>query len=197
MNKVKVLIEGYAKVNKDGTWDATSSTTLIDTGKLKIIVDPGCDRELLLQALKKENLKTTNIDYVFITHYHPDHCSLMGIFENATVFDSLQYQKGPIGGDLTGKYLPKTDVEIVKTPGHSHEHASLLVNTQKCKVLVGADIFWWKDGEEQTVDIDKDDDFASDISKLKSSRQNALKIANFIIPGHGKMFKVNEKKQQK
>ncbi len=31
MNTVKVLIEGYAKVNPDGTWDATSTTTLITT----------------------------------------------------------------------------------------------------------------------------------------------------------------------
>ncbi|KKU69110.1 MAG: hypothetical protein UX92_C0014G0001, partial [Candidatus Amesbacteria bacterium GW2011_GWA1_47_20] len=42
MNTVKVLIEGYAKINPDGTWDATSTTTLIDTGQHKIIMDPGC-----------------------------------------------------------------------------------------------------------------------------------------------------------
>src|SRR3989344_2765701 len=98
MNKVKVLIEGYAKINKDGTWDATSSTTLIDTGSRKIIVDPGCNREMLLEALSKEGLKTGDINYVFISHYHPDHCTLMGIFENATVVDSIQWQKGPLGG---------------------------------------------------------------------------------------------------
>lgn len=28
MNKVKVLIEGYAKINSNGTWDATSTTTV-------------------------------------------------------------------------------------------------------------------------------------------------------------------------
>lgn len=81
MNKVKVLIEGYAKVNEDGTWDATSSTTLIDTGELKIVVDPGCNRKLLLQALEKAGLKPGDIDYVFVSHYHPDHCLLMGVFE--------------------------------------------------------------------------------------------------------------------
>jgi len=52
MNKVEVLVEGYAKVNSDGTWDATSSTTFIDTGKHKIIMDPGCNRKLLLKALE-------------------------------------------------------------------------------------------------------------------------------------------------
>lgn len=73
MNKVKVLVEGYAKVNPDGTWDATSTTTLIDIGKHKIIMDPGCNRELLLGALAKEGLQAADIDTVFISHYHPDH----------------------------------------------------------------------------------------------------------------------------
>lgn len=190
MNKVKVLVEGYAKVNSNGTWDATSSTTLIDTGKLKIIVDPGCNRKLILNALKKENLKTSDINYVFLSHYHLDHCLLAGIFENATVFDSLIWQKGPIGGDLVGDVLPETDIKIIKTPGHSPEHASLLVPTKEGKVLVGADIFWWKEGEGQKVDIQKSDEFAVNFEDLIASREEALKIADFIIPGHGKMFKV-------
>mgnify|MGYP001610513600 FL=1 len=188
MNKVKVLIEGYAKVNPDGTWDATSTTTLIDTGKHKIIMDPGCHRQLLLEALAREGLEKGDIDTVFISHYHPDHCTLMGIFENATVFDSIQWQKGPIGGE-TGATLPNTDIQIIKTPGHSPEHASLLVAASEGKVLVAADVFWWGAGEEQKIDISKHDDFASDQEKLKLSRSLALQLADYIIPGHGKMFK--------
>jgi glyoxylase-like metal-dependent hydrolase (beta-lactamase superfamily II) len=193
MNKVKVLIEGYAKVNKDGTWDATSSATLIDIGKLKIIVDPGCNRKLLLEALAKENLKTRDIDYVFVTHYHPDHCLLMGIFENAVNYDSVQWQKGSVGGDVKNDLLPDTDIKIIKTPGHSSEHSSLLVNTENGKILIGGDVFWWAEGEDQEVDVNKHDDFASDLSTLKFSRSQVLEMADFIIPGHGKMFK-NPKK---
>ncbi len=190
MNRIKVLIEGYAKVNEDGTWDATCTTTLIDTGKHKIVMDPGCNRKMLLEALSKEGLKTSDIDYVFLSHYHPDHCLLMGIFENATVFDSVQWQKGPIGGE-TPETLPDTDIQIIKTPGHTADHASLLVNTEERKILVGADVFWWAEGEEQKVDIDKNDEFAEDMESLKQSRKKALKIADFIIPGHGKKFKTS------
>lgn len=188
MNTVKVLIEGYAKINPDSTWDATSTTTLIDTGKHKIIMDPGCHRRLLLETLAKEGLETGDIDTVFISHYHPDHCTLMGIFENATVYDSIQWQKGPIGGE-TKDTLPDTDIQIIKTPGHAPEHASLLVPTVKGKILVGADVFWWAEGEEQRVDIKKHDDFASDQKTLRLSRSHALQIAEWIIPGHGEMFK--------
>lgn len=192
MNKVKVLIEGYAKVNKVGTWDATSTTTLIDTGRVRVIVDPGCNREMLLAALLKEGLKTSDIDYVFVSHYHPDHCTLMGIFENATVIDSIQWQKGPIGGELNSDVLAETDIKIIKTPGHTLDHGSLLVPTEEGKVLVGADVFWWADGEEQKVDLEKHDEFASDMEKIKESRKMALEIADFIIPGHGKIFKVKK-----
>ncbi len=191
MNKVKILIEGYAKVNIDGTWDASSSITLIDTGSKKIIVDPGCNRKLLLDSLSKEKLTTGDIDVVFITHYHPDHCLLMGIFENAVVMDSVQYQKGPIGGDV-GNEISKTDIKIIKTPGHSLEHSSLLVETEKGKILVGADIFWWKESEEQIIDVERHDDFASDMKTLIETRKEVLKIADYIIPGHGKMFKVEK-----
>ncbi len=189
MNKVKVLIEGYAKVNSDGTWDATCSTTLISDGTHKIIMDPGCSRKLLLASLKKENLKVGDINYVFVSHYHPDHCLLMGIFPNATVFDSIQFQFGPIGGE-TPETLPDTDIRIIKTPGHAPEHASLLVPTSEGNILVGADVFWWPDGVDQKTEIDYPDEFASDMGALKESRAKALEIADFIIPGHGKIFSV-------
>ena len=189
MNTVKVLIKGYAKILPGWTWDATSTTTFIDTGKLKIVMDPGCHRQKLLASLKAAGLGVGDINYVFISHYHPDHCLLMGIFPNASVFDSIQYQKGPIGGG-SGEYLPDTDIQIIKTPGHAPEHASLLVPTSEGKVLIAADVFWWPAGADPKVDINYPDEFASDTSTLKLSRSHALKIADFIIPGHGKMFKV-------
>lgn len=86
--------------------------------------------------------------------------------------------------------LPKTDIRVVKTPGHSPEHASLLVPTAEGKVLVGADIFWWAEGVKPTLDLDFPDEFASDMDKLKESRKKALEIADWVIPGHGKIFKV-------
>lgn len=190
MNKVKVLIEGYAKVNSDGTWDATSTTTLIETGKHKIIMDPGCHRQLLLDALAKEGLKTEDIDTVFISHHHPDHDFLMGVFENAIVIDSHQWQKDSHAGDHQYTKLPDTDIKIIKTPGHTLDHASLLIPTAEGEVLAGADIWWWSEEETQTPDINKTDEFAADVSALKLSRSHALKIADYIIPGHGKIFKV-------
>lgn len=55
MNKVKVLIEGYAKEMSTG-WLASSTTCLITTPTSKIITDPGCNRKKLLDSIRKENL---------------------------------------------------------------------------------------------------------------------------------------------
>lgn len=61
MNSVKVLIEGYAKINPDGTWDATSTTALITTGSHKIIMDPGCHHDLLLKSLSQSGTSTMSL----------------------------------------------------------------------------------------------------------------------------------------
>ena len=192
MNIVKILIEGYAKVNPDGTWDATCTTIFIDTGKHKIIMDPGCHRSKLLAALKKAGLGVGDIDMVFISHYHPDHNFLIGLFDKATVYDSNNWQKDNLAGEFKEKFLPDTNIEVVKTPGHAPEHASLLVPTKEGKVLIAADVFWWQDGKEQKVDINSPDEFASDTTALILSRSHALKIADYIIPGHGQKFTVSK-----
>ena len=84
MAEVKVLIEGYAR--EEGDFELASSTTILIRNKdLKIIVDPGMNRKLLLEELGKENLPPKDINYVILTHTHLDHCLLTGIFENANV----------------------------------------------------------------------------------------------------------------
>jgi len=60
MAKVKILIEGYAR-EEDDTEFASSTTTLIQEGDLNIIIDPGMNRELLLDVLRKEDLSPDKI----------------------------------------------------------------------------------------------------------------------------------------
>lgn len=192
MSKVKVLIEGYAK-KLDKGFVASSTSCLITTGDKKIITDPGCSRKKLLAALKKEDLATNDIDYVFLSHCHPDHILLAGIFENAkyVTFDTnLIYDK-----DLMlefDKNVLGDDIEIIETPGHVLEHLSLLVNTPKGKVVIAGDVIWWLDGEKQIVDINQKDHSQAkgmNMKDLVASRKKLLKAADWIIPGHGKMFK--------
>ncbi len=195
MAKIKVLIEGYAKQFDNG-WKASSTACLITTNDKKIITDPGCNRELLLNALSREGLTTDDIDYVFLSHRHPDHVLLTCLFEKAkyvTFDDHLIYDKDIIleyDKNILGK-----DIEIIDTPGHVSEHLSLIVDTTDGKVAVAGDVIWWLDKEDQIIDINQKDHSQAidmDMRQLVESRQKLLKIADYIIPGHGKMFKVDK-----
>ncbi len=199
MTSIKVLIEGYAKEMKKG-WLASSTSCLIESEGKKIITDPGCNREKLMDALKKENLKTSDIDYVFLSHCHPDHILLAGIFEKSKfiTFDTnLMYDK-----DLLvqfDKHVLGKDIEIIETPGHVLEHLSLLVNTSKGKIAVAGDVIWWVEGERQVLDINQKDHSQAkgmDMKNLIESRKKLLSMADYIIPGHGKMFKVERSWQK-
>ena len=196
MAEVKILINGYAK-EKDREEFASSTTALIQDNNLKIIVDPGMDREALLRGLTKQGLKPEDIDFVVVTHTHLDHSLLVGIFENAKVLDNSDVYSfdGKIGEH--GGRVPNTDIEIIKTPGHDQFHCSVLINVEDLgKVVIAGDVFWWRDEEEQKTDrrslLEHKDPYMKDEKALRESRKKVLEMADFIIPGHGGMFKVKK-----
>ena len=193
MNKVKVLIEG--KAEKIGSGESVSpSVVLIQTEKYNVIVDPGLNRKNLLESLKKENLKTDQIDFVILTHYHLDHSLLMGVFEKAVILDDIdQYgQDGKIAEQK--KNTLGEGIKIIQTPGHDPWHCSVSIMTEDMgNVVVAGDLFWWFDDKEPEKDfeslINLKDPYVKDERALKKSREKILKIADWIIPGHGKIFK--------
>ncbi len=196
MLKIKILIEGYVK-EIDGHEFASSTTTLIIDNNINIIIDPGMDRKLLLKALVENNLTTSDINYVILTHSHPDHTLLAGIFKNAKIInDSEIYHWDGKIEEYNSKIL-NTNIEIIKTPGHDTADYSVLVNTKKFgKVAIVGDVFWWSDTERQKTNIqsllDHKDPYVSNQNELIKSRKLILKIADYIIPGHGKMFEVKK-----
>lgn len=187
MNTVDLLVEGYAEITQEG-WKASGTTCLIttDTG-LKIITDPGANRNLLLDRLKTMGLGVEDIDMVFLTHHHLDHAMLAGIFPNAKVVDeeAVYTQDKAVEGV---EMLPETDITVLKTPGHEYAHAALLVPTKEGSVAIAGDNFWWTTDEEQKLDVEKPDDFAEKMDELMKSRKMVLELADWIVPGHGKMF---------
>lgn len=194
MAKIKVLIEGYAK--EDGKDElASCSVTLLQENGLNIIVDPGMDRPRLLESLKGVGLSTGDVNYVIVTHTHLDHCMLAGIFENAKIVDSdsiYSSEDGRISAH-DGK-VPGTEITIVKTPGHDQFHCSVLANAEKFgKVIIAGDVFWWRDDESRETEEDElirhADPYTKDESQLTESRKMLLETADYIVPGHGKMFK--------
>jgi len=195
MANIKILIEGYAKKLEHG-WVASSTVCLITSGNKRIITDPGCNREKLLNALEKEGLTTGGIDYVFLSHCHPDHTLLAGLFENAK---SITYDSNLIydNDSLTefNAHSLGDEIEILQTPGHMLEHISLLVSTDDGKIAVAGDAIWWLEDEEQNFRMDQPDHSQAkgmNMETLIESRKKLVGLADYIIPGHGRMFKVDK-----
>lgn len=192
MNKVTVLVEGYAHPGEDDIYVASPTTSLIETSDKKILVDPGTNSKKLLSSLEELNLKESDLSFIYLSHYHPDHFLNIKLFPNLELYDgSMRW-----AGEEEHTYenlLPGTDIEILSTPGHAPEHSSLLIYTDEGVVCIAQDVFWWEDGKQQTEDIEQllnqEDPFASDMEALKQSRKLVLEKADWIIPGHGKKFK--------
>ncbi|MCX6803973.1 MAG: MBL fold metallo-hydrolase [Candidatus Diapherotrites archaeon] len=195
MAVVKILVEGYAR-QKKGYFEATCSTVLVEADGKKILVDPGCNEALLLDALKKEGLSQKDIDYIFITHYHVDHWLNVRLFLHVDVLDGNTIYRGDKEISFSG-VLPGTNIEVVSTPGHAYEETTLFVSTKEGIVAIAEDLFWWEDGlqkNDYNSLLNNEDQFMKNKEQLLASRKLVLKKADFVIPGHGKMFKVLKNK---
>ena len=193
MSEVKILIEGYAKPTGGETFKASPSTVLIkDSGKL-ILVDPGTSKQKLTNSLKLEGVRLSDIDLIFLTHYHIDHLLNIKLFPDTDVCDGWTLYRDDEEMEISNK-IPGTNVLIIPTPGHANEHVSLLVKTKTGKICVAGDLWWWQDGAEPKLDrkslLSLKDPFAKDKKALLASRKKIFKLADYIIPGHGRIFKL-------
>ena len=194
MPHLKILIQGYAR-KENNVLFATPTTVLIKDSRLNILVDPGANKELLLTAFKKEGLKPEDIDIVFVTHHHLDHLLNIRLFPDKDIYDGATINSDDKMVEYSGN-IPNTNIKVIPTPGHAHEHWSLLIETVKGKVVVAGDVFWWYDDEKQRTDkrsiMNHQDSYAMDIEALRKSRRKLIEIADYIIPGHGKRFIVEK-----
>lgn len=158
-------------------------------GREKCLNRPGLFPEDLKAALAKENLQLEDIDIVVNSHSHTDHARNARLFKKEKVFNVFsKYKKIP--EDLV---IPGTKIKIIFTPGHVDKHIVFLTDTADGKYLIAGDIFWWADEEEQKTDakslIERIDPFAENQALLQETRKKLLSMADYIIPGHGKVFK--------
>lgn len=187
MAEVKVLIEGHTTADSKQCGEETTcpTITLVKSKGVTIIVDPGClkNQNILIDKLRENNLTIDDIDVVCITHSHIDHYRNIGMFPKAKTLEywGLWYEDKVVDW----KEQLTDDIRIIKTPGHNYDSITLLVKTDKGVVAVVGDVFWKENNPE-------DDPYASDKAELAKSRKKILKLADYIVPGHGKMFKVKK-----
>lgn len=184
MAKVKILIEGYTNADtKDSGEETTCPTiTLVKDEDIVMVVDPGVleDQKILIDKLKGEGLTIDDVDIVCITHSHIDHYRNIGMFPKAKTLEYYGLWDKNTVADWSEDFT--NDIKIIKTPGHSDNSITLLVKTDKGIVAICGDVFWKENLPEK-------DEYANDQEKLEESRKKVLASADWVIPGHGGMFK--------
>jgi glyoxylase-like metal-dependent hydrolase (beta-lactamase superfamily II) len=183
-----------------------STVALID-GSTRILVDTGFDYESvntkinntrnarsLAMALKLMGIKTDDIDAVFVTHWHRDHFGNLGVFDKAEHLASkglverfrLKGFRSVIDGETI---LP--GVEVLLTPGHTIDHASIIVNSMlgglKARIAVAGDAVL-SHGYLQSGRVWQYNADFHNAEEASESIQHLLELSDVIIPGHGTPF---------
>jgi glyoxylase-like metal-dependent hydrolase (beta-lactamase superfamily II) len=201
MPEIKVLIVGNHHVGpEEGRVDLNSTVTLIKSNK-NILVDTGSfkDEQELINALDKEGLSVDDIDLVVLTHLHLDHILNVHLFKNSKILCkfSPKYpgqthfpQEGCIRRTeiIDGTEIAD-GVYTMLTPGHTWDSISVVVETEEGKVIISGDAL----AAEEYSNLDKKpfEVATFDMKLFDESRKKILAKADYVIPGHGKKFKVN------
>lgn len=190
--EVKVLIEGYTNADsfvETGEEKIQPTVTLVRDGDVVMVVDPGIleSQQVLVDALKKEDLSVEDVNVVCITHSHIDHYRNIGMFPNAKILEYYGLWDKRTVSDWSENFT--SNIRVLHTPGHDYSSITLFVTTGSESghpgvVAICGDVFW----KENYPREPQDDAYASNPEKLKESREVVKKMADWIVPGHGGIY---------
>lgn len=198
-----------------------SSVTYIESDA-RILVDTGfefesemtdenvkANRKTLLHALKANGLKPSDIDILFITHWHVDHFGNIKLFKDSTIMTSehaVDRVKLQVTGVKDGEQIAD-GVTVMNTPGHTADHASLVFRTDRLRrsvqsagaggrivgigevtVAAAGDALLTPSFYMADKTWSGNRDFSSNADAVASAKK-LTDVADYIIPGHGDIFR--------
>ncbi|KAL3070433.1 hypothetical protein niasHT_032223 [Heterodera trifolii] len=195
---IEILREGYAR-QLDADYVFVASITLIRDGGKIILVDTGMGTDIngrtdLIRKLSENQIAPPAVDYVVITHGHPDHAGNTNDFPDAIHFQGVMshYRTKFNFSNLfeNVKHQLTENVALISTPGHTSEDISVVVtNTLRYgTVVVAGDVFIAAEDLSRPMmwrPLAWNDEVQS------HNRRMILCTADYVVPGHGKMFHVS------
>jgi len=178
-----------------------STVVLIETDR-RVLIDTGFDNEAvqtpenreanrrkLVAALKEEGYEKEDIDAVFITHWHLDHYGNVELFQKAELLASQPLVKRlnltGFKGVEDGEQIAR-DARVIFTPGHTADHASVIV-AGEIRIVVAGDAIVSLSYFDKGKAWQYNTDFYSG-EKAMQSMVLLARSADIIIPGHGLPF---------
>nr|CDJ82950.1 Beta-lactamase domain containing protein [Haemonchus contortus] len=184
---VDQLIIGYAR-NVGDRLSATGSVTLVRSVNKNILIDCGdpWNGGEILRKLSSLGLGTDDIHVVVVTHGHIDHCGNLSLFKDATLF-----MGGDVASEGTYSTIPEDssvtlapNVELLRSRGHTdHDIIVVVNNTERGRIVISGDIFECANDDAMWKGVSRYPDLQ------EKSRSEIEDIAEWIVPGHGIMFK--------
>lgn len=181
--QVHILTAGYVRRGSDGTHVA-STVAYIRDGAARVIVDPGmvAHRDDILGPLATLGESQGSITDVVISHHHPDHTILVGLFPTARVHDFQAIYHGDSWVDRPAEgYHLSPAIQLIATPGHTPQDITTLAGTPD-DIVAFTHLWWMASGPA-------DDPYSHDPAVLHASRERVLRLATLIVPGHGEAFR--------
>ncbi len=205
MADIRVNVIAIGSLAKNKYWNEKSpvrteysTTTLVRSGDVVLVIDPGWPAEVLRSALfYRTGLEPQAVTHVFMTHLDPAHVAGVVLFEKArwhvyeeelTYADAEWPPEAPARSVLA-RLVPAPEkfapgVDLYPTFGHTPGHSSVLVYTPMHSLLVAGDAVLTQDHFERG-DLG---DGPWDLEKAKTSFQDIAEIADQIVPGHDNVF---------
>lgn len=196
MYEVFVIRDGYCSQEGSGLKTAAGTITLVK-GPQNVIIGTGnaWDTKIVLAGLDRHGIKPEKINYVVCCQGTSDFVGNVNLFTNAIhivcydICSGDRYQLHQFDKGIA--YEIDENLDIVPTPGHTEREVTVVIRgTNKGTIAVTGDLFErFEDLEQPSI---WQDDSENPEDQL-GNRIELLKMADFIVPGHGSMFKVPEK----
>ncbi len=210
--------------------DTPSTAWYVTDGREKILVDTGmCDtarankwhheggqpagHRIDEQLRSRVGVSSDEIQVVFFTHLHWDHCSNMKLFRNARYYvqkRELEFARKPslppyyksyeapiLGIEspftgcsfelLDGEFKYNDRITLFPTPGHSVGHQSVAVQTESARIVIAGDaVFVRENMEGSPAELMEFIPIGRYINyfEMWNSFSEIKKRADIVLPGH-------------
>lgn len=190
--EVFVLQSGYALWDKAMKSQKADGTITLVKSRKNIIVDTGLpkDKQAILRGLRLHGLDSRGIDYVICTHGDADHISNNNLFPHARLIVGFDIYDGDMASFFQKNFKVDDHVTVTEMTGHDDRSIGVLVDTEGGLVAICGDLFEyendWKKAKEWIAFSKRPHDHIKNRAKI-------WELADYIIPGHGDIFKVDKR----
>lgn len=209
-NKYEVVLPAIGASSNRGAM-GWCNISVIRTEDRTILFDTGSndDRAELCAELEKMKIAIEEIDTIFLSHLHYDHCCNIEVFEAAEIFVSARELEYVISGEFKkygDPYIPygmikyyehrfktfeegetlTTGITTVALPGHTPGISGLIL--EKERVILTGDAV--KNAYDYIHGIPPYAIFNGQIGLESYTKIPA--VADVIVPGHGRPFTIKE-----